>query len=263
MAVFKPELFDIQSVLNYYDQVKSPYYAIYAGPQPHVNSLRFEYLEDDAAVGRELLEDNLMAIEQNRSNTNTYVLQIMATRPKSGTVTTKKKGAAWPSSNKNITFQLNRDERLTAVGGYNTPPTDPGIVRLLQKMDDRMLAIEQKLDEQEAGSKINGNDNSLGAIGAILENPALQPIIGALAGKLVDWLERPPAPPLPQPAPGVHGIPGYPYITGETQEMAIQVTELLLEEGLTIKDLEKLLLLKTKKPMQFGIYISMLRTMKI
>lgn len=169
MASFKPELFDIDSVMNYYELNcnKFPNWRIYAGHSVNKDFLRFEVVGDASNAAAEL-SNSLQAIKYNAKNTNPYTLQLFAHEGKKG-------------DSRSIIFQLNDPMQGAGqiVGGFVGGGHSPEMLRLLEKQNEtlnllasKISAIEAKQNEQDEIEEDEDENGDL--IGGLLKNPEFQ-----------------------------------------------------------------------------------------
>ena len=173
MAVFKPELHRLEDVLDYYEQSPATNYKIFAGTSPKAEYCRFYFDEDEKEIGLQKLADALRAIQQNKDNTNPYILQLI-----------EKMKVVKGKENENLTqivFQLNKSERyLPMMAGMQTmQQPNENFNRLMEKMIEGQNLIISKLSAEEFDNDME--DQKPKGFGSILENEQFQQMaIGAL-----------------------------------------------------------------------------------
>jgi hypothetical protein len=206
MAVFKPELHRLEDVLSYYENSPATNFKVFAGTSPKAEYCRFYFDSDEKEIGKEKLEEALIAIQQNIENTNPYILQLI-----------EKKKVARGKENDNLTqivFQLNKAERyLPMMAGMQQQQPNENFSRLLEKMIEGQNLIISKLsaDEFEEEEKPKG-------FGAILENEQFQQMaIGAL-GLIINKFAA------PGPLSNVTALAGIP---DDQKQKALQAIEIL------------------------------------
>ena len=260
MASWRPEIHSAEDVIHYYDQFDESYFNLYAGARPEPPYLRWDYLGNDKSIGREKLADALRSIESNPDNNNTYLLQILMEDPAEVKPVPGRKPRVKKSvQSKNITFQLNK-----TVGLFPYPGVPGAMVggmgggselkELLQQNRELIQLIKERLagtGETVGGAMEMEQDHGLGMIGKLLETPALQPIIEVAAGALAGWLENQMA--TKKEPPAINGVPP----GTET------VLDILFSAGMNYNDLIKLSQIAERRPLQFKMYLSMLRSQKV
>jgi len=235
MATWKPEIFDIDGLIGFYDQYDTANYVIYAGHKPEPNYVRGEYRDADKNIGREHLINALIALKNNPQNTNTYLLQLVENKRTKNT----------PS----VTFQLNQRDMVSPYMPMMMPSNNNNnnndlILQKLNGIESRINAIEdediEEVEEKPAG--ING------IIDTLLQNEQIQiAMIGAVTSFLGKYM--------PQNKPmALAGIPE------EQDEKIIGAIAILKQHNANLgDDLMKLADMAQNNNGQFNFLISMLR----
>lgn len=214
-APYKPELFSVEDVENYFEISKGNCFRIYAGTNPkHDDYSRGEYCEGDKQVAADRLRDCLISLKQNTENTNPYTIQVFNMDKKGQQV------------DKNcIIFQLNRAERylpMPAVAG-----TDPALIALMkQSIENQNLMISKIAALEEEEDKEPEHE---GVIGKMLQREDVQNLLinglSALAGSFIG--NRVP----PQYGGG---------IAGTIDQESVNLLQALFNKGVDNSVLEKL-----------------------
>lgn len=174
MKPYKPELFTVDEVQQFFEISKGNSWRICAGTNPRTDDFsRGECIVNDKQLAAEQLHDCLIALKQNFENTNPYTLYVF----------NMVKGQV--KDRTAIIFQLNKSERyLPAVGSVGT---DPQMIRLMEKMIEnqnlmasKLAALEMDQDEDEDEDQPAG---AAGILGKLLEKPEVQDFLmnGAMA----------------------------------------------------------------------------------
>jgi len=216
-APYKPELFSIEDVENYFDISKGNCFRIYAGTNPKADDYsRGEYSEGDKKVAADRLRDCLLSLKQNVDNTNPYTLQVF---------NLDKKGL---QADKNcIIFQLNRSERLYPYpAAMSGPGTDSRLTSLLEKQIEQQNIIISKLSAEEVQQPEEES-----AIGKILAREEVQTMLinGAMA-LISGFMSRGVTPP-PTYGGGV---------AGTVDQDSVSLLQQLFNKGVTNETLQKL-----------------------
>lgn len=251
MAAFRSELFDIASVINFYNTVPGTAFRIYAGTKPEVAYLRYEWLGEDKNTGEDELMAALQAIKKNPLNVNNYLLQIISKLDKRNTKQIK------PSEYVNITFQLNSNEQLQpmAVGGFNNELLNTLIAE--QQKTNQLLAYQmQKQAEEEAEEENEIEEEKpsgvAGVIGALLKEPEIKNLLVTGLQSLL----------MPKNKPSVvtNGIPSSAEV--ELQQ-AIEAVKLMQKDVPDIGALfTKLANMAKDNPTMFNLLVNQLRSME-
>jgi len=182
MAVpYKPELFSVESVLDFYEGADGIHFKVFGGTSPKPEYCRYYFDGEDKQLGAEKLNDALIGLKGNTDNTNAYLLQVFK---KPG----RKKASAMVSDAAEATqivFQLNKAERLLpySMGMIPTQQTDPALTEAIRKMTETNNAILSKLSASEIEDE--PEPEKKGFLGSILENEKFQEMaIMAISGIL-------------------------------------------------------------------------------
>jgi len=155
-----------------------------------------------------LIEEALIAIQQNVENTNPYILQLI-----------EKKKVSRGKENDNLTqivFQLNKSERyLPMMSGMQQQQTDPNLNRLLEKMMENQNLIISKLSADE----YEDEQEKPNTLGAMLNNPEVINNLMSYAFSIVDRIIPP-----KNNAANLSALAGIP---DEQREKALQAIEIL------------------------------------
>lgn len=232
MATWKPEIFDIDGLVGFYDQYDTANYIIYAGHKPEPNYVRGEYRDNDKNIGREHLINALIALKNNAQNTNTYLLQLVENKRTKNT----------PS----VTFQLNQKDMVSPYMPMVIPNNSNNdlILQKLNGIESRINAIEEE-DIEEEEEKPAG---ITGIIDTLLQNEQIQiAMVGAVTSLLGKFM--------PQNKPmAIAGIPE------EQDEKIIGAIAILKQHDANLgDDLMKLADMAENNNGQFNFLISMLR----
>lgn len=204
----RAELYDKESVINYYINSNLPMYRVYSGYAPMKMNCRYEYLGEDAREGEAQLSQAIDSIEANKRNTNVYCLQLIKEiQVKPGKV----KDIVKEIPAICICFQINDPSQPqqgvqrdvvsgTPITIYNpgdgTKGNDYGaqLLQMLQQQNSAMIAQMAELqnaiislkereynddddnddDLEEMTPPLSTKDKLLGAVGSFLERPQVQ-----------------------------------------------------------------------------------------
>jgi hypothetical protein len=208
---YKPELFSIDSVLNFYQLSDGVHYKIYGGTSPKAEYCRYYFDGDEKEIGFQRLDEELQSLKNNIDNTNPYLIQIFKKQGR------KKIAAIEDQPTTQIVFQLNKPERYVPYGGMGMMPqqSDPDLKMILSKIVEGQNLLISKLSAEEVEEDIEENPEG-GFLGAVLNNEqfqqmAIATITGILTNKFM--LNTPTA---------LAGIPNE-----DQQTKALQAIELL------------------------------------
>lgn len=242
-----------EPVIEWYNSVaRSPYYSLWNGRQ-----IVFSWPEDDETKGKDLLETNLRAF-QDQGITDIFVLKIHPILDKSGYITDKSPVTA--SLNFRPTAQFNPAQ---IAGGELVFPRNAG----MQALADQIKELKDELSNREEETPAVSADHSvMGAIDRVLSIPgvseAVQPLIMGLTANLMKSLGMP-APDQSQ----VHQAPAAPVqaaamgaISEDQEEKINQALDILEPMAPELgDDLLRLAALAQKDPAQFKMLLNMLK----
>jgi len=222
MAAFRPEIFTIDEVINFYDAAEGSEYRIFAGVNPTPQYLRYNFV-GEKEIGRQELVNALTQLRNNIENYNPYLIQVIS---EGSTGRGRKKETPVLTS---ISFQLNRPQSMMpmqAMGSMGSPRTEMLLEKLVEQnnlMQTRLAALEAigELEEEEE------EEAPESPINAMLSNPELQQaIVTGIMGLVGGMFAKGGSP---------TAIAG---IDDETE--AVEILRSLMSKGVTIEHLIKL-----------------------
>ena len=148
MAAFRPEIFTIDEVINFYDAAEGSEYKIFAGVNPTPQYLRYNFV-GEKEIGRQELVNALTQLRNNIENYNPYLIQVIS---EGSTARGKKKENPTLTS---ISFQLNRPQSMMpmqAMAGMGSPRAEMLLEKLVEQnamLQSRIAAIEAMDDLEE------------------------------------------------------------------------------------------------------------------
>jgi hypothetical protein len=218
MAAFRPEIFTIDEVLNFYDTAEGNDYKVYAGVNPSPQYLRYNF-SGDKEIGRQELQMALTQLRNNVENYNPYLIQVISEEKIS-------KGRKKEPILTSISFQLNRPQSympMQQMGNVGSGRTEMLLEKLIEQnalMQSRLSALESigELEEEE--------EEPLSPLNAMLSNPDLQQaLITGVMGLVGGMFSKTGAP------TGIAGI---------DDDEATKILNSLMSKGVTIEHLRKL-----------------------
>jgi len=220
MAAFRPEIFTIDEVVNFYDAAEGSEYKIFAGVNPTPQYLRYNFV-GEKEIGRQELVNALTQLRNNIENYNPYLIQVIS---EGNTGRGKKKESPVLTS---ISFQLNRPQSMLpmqAMAGIGSPRTEMLLEKLVEQnamLQSRIAAIEamDELEEEEEAPK--------SPIDQMISNPQVQEALIAGVISLMSGL-----------ASGLGGPKAIAGIGDEAE--AVEILQSLMSKGVTIDHLRKL-----------------------
>jgi len=218
MAAFRPEIFTIDEVLNFYDTADGNDYKIFAGVNPTAQYLRYNF-SGEKEIGRQELQMALTQLRNNVENYNPYLIQVISEEKIS-------KGRKKEPILTSISFQLNRPQQflpMQQMAGVGSPRTE----MLLEKLIEQNSLMQSRLSALESIGEMEEEEEEVSPINAMLNNPELQQtIVSGVMGLLAGMFTKSGAP------TGIAGI--------EEENEAISILNSLMSKGVTIDHLRKL-----------------------
>jgi len=220
MAAFRPEIFTIDEVINFYDAAEGSEYKIFAGVNPTPQYLRYNFI-GEKEIGRQELVNALTQLRNNIENYNPYLIQVIS---EGSTGRGKKKESPILTS---ISFQLNRPQSMLpmqAMAGMGSPRTEMLLEKLVEQnamLQSRIAAIEamEDLEEEEEEAPKSPIDQ-------MLSSPQVQEALIAGVMSLMSGLMTKGAP------TAIAGI--------DDEAEAVEILRSLMSKGVTIDHLRKL-----------------------
>jgi len=220
MAAFRPEIFTIDEVVNFYDAAEGSEYRIFAGVNPTPQYLRYNFV-GEKEIGRQELVNALTQLRNNIENYNPYLIQVIS---EGSTGRGKKKESPVLTS---ISFQLNRPQQLMpmqSMSGIGSPRTEMLLEKLVeqnQMLQSRIAAIEamDEMEEEEEAPK--------SPIDQMLSSPQVQEALIAGVMSLMSGLMTKGGAPT-----AIAGI--------DDEAEAVEILRSLMSKGVTIDHLRKL-----------------------
>jgi len=228
MAAFRPEIFTIDEVVNFYDAAEGSEYKIFAGVNPTPQYLRYNFV-GEKEIGRHELVNALTQLRNNIENYNPYLIQVIS---EGNTGRGKKKESPVLTS---ISFQLNRPQSMLpmqAMAGIGSPRTEMLLEKLVEQnamLQSRIAAIEamDELEEEEEEAPKSPIDQ-------MLSSPQVQEALIAGVMSLMSGLITKGGAPT-----AIAGI--------DDEAEATEILRSLMNKGVTIDHLRKLNEMSTSK----------------
>lgn len=220
MAAFRPEIFTIDEVINFYDAAEGSEYKIFAGVNPTPQYLRYNFV-GEKEIGRQELVNALTQLRNNIENYNPYLIQVIS---EGSTGRGKKKESPILTS---ISFQLNRPQSMMpmqAMAGMGSPRAEMLLEKLVEQnamLQSRIAAIEamDELEEEEEAPK--------SPIHEFFSSPEMKEVLMAGVISLISGITS-----------GLGGPKAIAGIGDETE--AVEILRSLMNKGVTIDHLRKL-----------------------
>jgi len=194
MAINKAMYNGVNAIMDAYDRnAQTPYYSVWAG-----KDMIFSYNEDDQEAGRIHLLENLIACEQNE---HSDILKIKFHPKKEKTFITDRT----PAIATLFVRVCDPNYLKGQIQPYNPAP-NYGLQNILEKqteilsgLSNRLSALEEVQMQAEEEADDVEEEDTLGKVGAILNHPAIQTILGILIPQIMPAMQ-------PKPQPIVAGV---------------------------------------------------------
>lgn len=221
MAAFRPEIFTIDEVINFYDAAEGSEYKIFAGVNPTPQYLRYNFI-GEKEIGRQELVNALTQLRNNIENYNPYLIQVIS---EGSTGRGKKKESPILTS---ISFQLNRPQSMLpmqAMAGMGSPRTE----MLLEKLVEQNAMLQSRIAAIEAMDDLEEEDEEApkSPIDQMLSSPQVQEALIAGVMSLMSGLMTKGGAPT-----AIAGI--------DDEAEAVEILRSLMNKGVTIDHLRKL-----------------------
>ena len=223
MAAFRPEIFTIDEVINFYDAAEGSEYRIFAGVNPTPQYLRYNFV-GEKEIGRQELLNALTQLRNNIENYNPYLIQVIS-EGSTGRGRSKKENSPVLTS---ISFQLNRPQQLMpmqSMSGIGSPRTE----MLLEKLVEQNSMLASRIAAIEAMDELEGEEEEeapKSPIDQMLSSPQVQEALIAGVMSLMSGLMTKGAP------TAIAGI--------DDEPEAVEILKSLMSKGVTIDHLRKL-----------------------
>ena len=211
MAAFRPELFTVEEVINFYDQTEGSEFNVFAGTSPN-DAYRRYHFDGEKEIGMQELTAALMQISSKGENYNPYLIQIIQ----------PSKGKGKPATFTSISFQLNRPQQflpMQQMGGLNGRAE-----MLLERMVENQNVLISRIAALEDQEYEDNEPDQKDTLGRIMENPQVQGLLMGLVDRFLTGGGQPSA---------IAGIPAI-------EDDAMVIVKELMSKGVTLYHLKKL-----------------------
>ena len=216
MAVNNAMVTGTRGIMEWYDDNSStPYYSVWSGPK----QMNFSWNDDDADAGRQILEKNISAFEQNNVG-SLLTLKLHPKKDKAGHITNVTPHYA------SIQFRPAELERAVynpnQIGSVHNSELSHAIKSLVENQN----LILSKLSERDFEDEEPAEENT---INSLLKSPHVQGLMIAGISKFLGLDNG-----LPTMATGIAGI------NDNSEVEALEILNSLMSKGVTIDHLRKL-----------------------
>ena len=221
MAVNKAQATGTRRIMEWFDRnATTPYFSVWSNTTPSKKELNFGWYEEDLEAGRNKLENDLDALEQNGVN-ELYTILLHQKKNKDGYITLD---TPYYASLKFRAAELEQPMVMPMqhIAGMSS---NHRLELVLEKMMETQNMILTKLSADEFDEEEDDNDEN-DMIGGLMKNPEIQAMIMGGIGKIFNLAGEKPV--------AVAGV------TELNEDEVFTIVNSLMDKGVTIEHLRKL-----------------------
>jgi len=221
MAVNKAQATGTRRIMEWFDRnATTPYFSVWSNTTPSKKELNFGWYEEDLEAGRNKLENDLDALEQNGVN-ELYTILLHQKKNKDGYITLD---TPYYASLKFRAAELEQPMIMPMqhIAGMSS---NHRLESVLEKMMETQNMILTKLSADEFEEEEDDNDEN-DMIGGLMKNPEIQAMIMGGIGKIFNLAGEKPV--------AVAGV------TELNEDEVFTIVNSLMDKGVTIEHLRKL-----------------------
>ena len=221
MAVNKAQATGTRRIMEWFDRnATTPYFSVWSNSTPSKKELNFGWYEEDLEAGRNKLENDLDALEQNGVN-ELYTILLHQKKNKDGYITLD---TPYYASLKFRAAELEQPMVMPMqhIAGMSS---NHRLESVLEKMMETQNMILTKLSADEFEEEEDDNDEN-DMIGGLMKNPEIQAMIMGGIGKIFNLAGEKPV--------AVAGV------TELNEDEVFTIVNSLMDKGVTIEHLRKL-----------------------
>jgi hypothetical protein len=221
MAVNKAQATGTRRIMEWFDRnATTPYFSVWSNTTPSKKELNFGWYEEDLEAGRNKLENDLDALEQNGVN-ELYTILLHQKKNKDGYITLD---TPYYASLKFRAAELEQPmimpmQHIAGMGSNHR------LESVLEKMMETQNMILTKLSADEFDEEEEGEDEG-DVIGGLMKNPEIQAMIMGGIGKIFNLAGEKPV--------AVAGV------SESDEDEVFTIVNSLMDKGVTIEHLRKL-----------------------
>jgi hypothetical protein len=221
MAVNKAQATGTRRIMEWFDRnATTPYFSVWSNTTPSKKELNFGWYEEDLEAGRNKLENDLDALEQNGVN-ELYTILLHQKKNKDGYITLD---TPYYASLKFRAAELEQPMIMPMqhIAGMSS---NHRLESVLEKMMETQNMILTKLSADEFDEEEEGNDEG-DMISGLMKNPEIQAMIMGGIGKIFNLAGEKPV--------AVAGV------SESDEDEVFTIVNSLMDKGVTIEHLRKL-----------------------
>jgi hypothetical protein len=221
MAVNKAQATGTRRIMEWFDRnATTPYFSVWSNTTPSKKELNFGWYEEDLEAGRNKLENDLDALEQNGVN-ELYTILLHQKKNKDGYITLD---TPYYASLKFRAAELEQPmimpmQHIAGMGSNHR------LELVLEKMMETQNMILTKLSADEFAEEEDDDDEN-DMIGGLMKNPEIQAMIMGGIGKIFNLAGEKPV--------AVAGV------SESDEDEVFTIVNSLMDKGVTIEHLRKL-----------------------
>lgn len=221
MAVNKAQATGTRRIMEWFDRnATTPYFSVWSNTTPSKKELNFGWYEEDLEAGRNKLENDLDALEQNGVN-ELYTILLHQKKNKDGYITLD---TPYYASLKFRAAELEQPmimpmQHIAGMGSNHR------LESVLEKMMETQNMILTKLSADEFAEEEDEDDEN-DMIGGLMKNPEIQAMIMGGIGKIFNLAGEKPV--------AVAGV------SESDEDEVFTIVNSLMDKGVTIEHLRKL-----------------------
>jgi hypothetical protein len=221
MAVNKAQATGTRRIMEWFDRnATTPYFSVWSNTTPSKKELNFGWYEEDLEAGRNKLENDLDALEQNGVN-ELYTILLHQKKNKDGYITLD---TPYYASLKFRAAELEQPmimpmQHIAGMGSNHR------LESVLEKMMETQNMILTKLSADEFDEEEESEDEG-DVIGGLMKNPEIQAMIMGGIGKIFNLAGEKPV--------AVAGV------SESDEDEVFTIVNSLMDKGVTIEHLRKL-----------------------
>lgn len=220
MAVNKAQATGTRRIMEWFDRnATTPYFSVWSNTTPSKKELNFGWYEEDLEAGRNKLENDLDALEQNGVN-ELYTILLHQKKNKDGYITLD---TPYYASLKFRAAELEQPMIMPMqhIAGMSS---NHRLESVLEKMMETQNMILTKLSADEFAEEEEDEESDV--IGGLMKNPEIQAMIMGGIGKIFNLAGEKPV--------AVAGV------TELNEDEVFTIVNSLMDKGVTIEHLRKL-----------------------
>jgi len=222
MAVNKAQATGTKRIMEWFDRnATTPYFSVWSSTTPSKKELNFGWYEEDLEAGRNKLENDLDALEQNGVN-ELYTILLHQKKNKDGYITLD---TPYYASLKFRAAELEQPMVLPMqhIAGFNS---NQRLESVLERMMETQNMILTKLSAEEFDEEEEDEDDEKDMVSGLIKSPEMQAMIISGITKLFNM--------------GTDKSVAVAGVTELNEDEVFTIVNSLMNKGVTLEHLRKL-----------------------